>query len=68
LGLKIFLTLEDGSDIALKFDDFASDGDSGLGSNETAGNSAEEHGAGEDGNVTGTHERSLQKYNRGIKN
>ena len=58
LGLKIFLTRENGADVALEFDDFAGDGQSGPGSNQAASKSAGKHGAREDKNVTRAHDES----------
>ena len=55
---EIFLTLEDRGDVALELDDFASDGEGGLGADQTAGEGAEKNGAGEEKDVTGTHEKA----------
>lgn len=67
LGLDVFLTLEEGSDVALEFDDLASDGECGLGADQTAGESAGEQGGGEDEDVTRTHGKASRKDIRGMK-
>jgi hypothetical protein len=61
LGLKVFLTLEDGSDIALEFNDLASDGECRLRANQATSESAREHGAGKDEDVTGAHDKASRK-------
>src|SRR5262249_55967237 len=61
LRLQIFLTLQDGSRIALEFDDLAGHGHDGFGADQAAGNSAGEHGPGEKQNVTNTHDQNLRK-------
>jgi hypothetical protein len=65
LVLEIFLTLEDRGDIALKLDDFASDGHDRLGADKAAGDGAGKHGTGEEENVTNTHDQDLRKLSMG---
>ena len=61
LGLNVFLTLEERGDVALEFDNFASDSEGRFRADETAGDGADEHGAGKERDVTHTHEKPPEK-------
>ena len=60
LGLHVFLTLQQGGDIALELNDFAGHGHDGLGADEGAGDGAGEHGSGAINDGTNTHDDSSQ--------
>src|ERR1700722_2477197 len=55
LGLQIFLSLKERGDVALEFDEFASDGLGGARTDGATGDESGESGSAEDGNVTVTH-------------
>src|SRR5207245_8185298 len=55
---KVFLALEQGSDVALKLDEFASDGFDGARTNETSRKSAGHNSGAEDSDLTNEHEQS----------
>src|SRR5437879_7303325 len=58
LSGKVLLALEQGSDVALKLDEFASDGFGGTGADETSGKCAGKNGGAKNGDVANTHGQS----------
>jgi len=58
LGGEIFLALKQGSDVALEFDYFASDGFGGAGADQASGKRASQNGGAENGDMANTHEQS----------
>jgi hypothetical protein len=65
LGLKSLLTLEESADVALELDNFAGDGESGPRADDTAGESAGEHSAGKEKNVTSAHKKASKERRDG---
>jgi len=55
LSGKIFLALEQGSDVALKLDQFASDGFRWAGADQASGECASQNGGAKNGDVANTH-------------
>src|SRR4029077_11335319 len=58
LSGKILLALEQGSDVALKLDEFAGDGFSGARADQASGERAGQYCGAKDGDVANTHEQS----------
>jgi hypothetical protein len=56
LGGKIFLTLKNGSDVALELDNFAGDGFGRPRAHEATAEGPGQHGGAKNGNVAYTHE------------
>jgi hypothetical protein len=54
----VFLTLKKGGDVALKFDEFASDGFGGTRADEAAAQGSREDSGTENGDITKTHGNS----------